>query len=263
MSELTLSLTNVGPLGDGYVYEGWFIVDDTPVSTGRFEIEEGVTEYSFDVPTMDAENAAAFVLTIEPDPDDDPAPAATKLLGGAIEDGMADLSIAHMAAIRDDFSDASGEYLLQTPTSGDVADDYSQGIWFLDPSGDPDPSLMLPELPDGWVYEGWVVDVEGDGPVSTGRFTSVTGADSDGAGPAAGDDEAPPFPGQDFIDPARDLVASEYMVVVSLEPEPDDSPMPFFFKPLVDEEVTDVAPPDLQELTNMADTAPTGTVESE
>ena len=47
-------------------------------------------------------------------------------------------------------------------------------------AGGPGPILDLPTLPAGWVYEGWVVGP--DGPVTTGRFTMASGADSDGDG---------------------------------------------------------------------------------
>jgi hypothetical protein len=79
------------------------------------------------------------------------------------------------------------------------------------------------------VYEGWAV--VGGVPYSTGTFTSVTGADSDGAGSGAGPEAAPPFPGQDFITPALDLTPST--AVISVEPYPDNDPAPFAMKPLV------------------------------
>jgi hypothetical protein len=260
MTTLNLTVNGLEPLGTGFVYEGWIMVSGAPVSTGRFNITAGTTDYSFDIPAAQADAATAFVLTIEPDPESDPAPAATKVLGGNISAGAANLAVAHMAALGTDFMMAAGEYLLQTPTTGSVMDDYANGIWFLDP-GDMMASLMLPTLPAGWEYEGWVVEPDGDGPISTGRFTSVTGADSDGAGPDKGPDAAPEFPGQDFIDPARDLTATAHMVVISVEPEPDDSAAPFAIKPLVDTMVTDVMPPALQELTNQSETNnPTGSV---
>ena len=72
---------------------------------------------------------------------------------------------------------------------------------------------VLPALPAGWIYEGWVVGPEG--PVSTGRFTQVMGADSDAGGPTAGPRSTPPFPGQDFIMPPVSLIG--YQAVVSIE----------------------------------------------
>ena len=126
-------------------------------------------------------------------------------------------------------------------------DDYELGVWFLDPKAGA-PSLDLPVLPDGWVYEGWVVGE--DGPVTTGRFLDPSAADQDGGGAAAGPDGTPPYPGQDFVNPPRDLRGGK--VVISVEPEPDDSPMPFSLKPLVDGLVSDLPAPDSQMLMNRA-----------
>jgi hypothetical protein len=69
--------------------------------------------------------------------------------------------------------------------------------------------------------------------VSTGRFTSTSMADSDGTGPrgTAGPLAGPAFPGQDFITPP--LVLSGGKAVISIEPQPDNSPAPFTLKPLV------------------------------
>ena len=50
----------------------------------------------------------------------------------------------------------------------------------------------------------------------------VMGADSDAGGPTAGPRSTPPFPGQDFIMPPVSLIG--YQAVVSIEPDPDDSP---------------------------------------
>ena len=253
---LSLCFDGLEPLGADFVYEGWLIVAGMPVSTGRFVIDaEGQTlPGHFLVDTDDAADAVAFVLTIEPTVGDPPEPADTHVLAGAWDGSMADLSIDHPAALGDDFTAAAGTYILETPTTAGIAGDYDQGIWWLDPAGGPGPSLTLPALPAGWAYEGWVVNM--DGPISTGRFLMPAGADSDAGGPDAGPDPAPPFPGQDFIDPALSLVGA--VAVISVEPDPDDSPAPFALKPLVDTDVEDLGPGVSQAMMNNAASAPTG-----
>ena len=253
---LSVDLNGLEPLGSDYVYEGWVIVSGAPVSTGRFDVVTGTTTYDFEIDSADAAAAAMFVLSIEPMTGDDPAPADTKILGGAFTSGVATLTIDHMAALGDDLSTAAGGYILETPSTSAITADYNQGVWFLDPAGGPGPSLTLPTLPAGWQYEGWVAD--SSGAVSTGTFTAVSGADSDGAGPEAGADMGPPFPGQDFITPARVLGATD-AVVISIEPDPDNSPMPFSLKPLVDMSIEDPGAGVLQTLTNMSANNPTGT----
>ena len=140
-----------------------------------------------------------------------------------------------MAALGTSFSTASGNYILATPTTSDMTDELS-GVWFLDnSSGMPAQGLNLPQLPANWVYEGWAV-INGS-PISTGRFTALDMQDD--AAPYSGTDAmGPPFPGEDFINNApagqtfpTDL--SNAAIVISIEPEPDNSPKPFTFKPLI------------------------------
>ncbi len=249
---LTVSFDNLPNLGPDFVYEGWFILGGEPFTAGRFDNQDGVDAFHFSFEN-DFSGSVAYVLTIEPRVGDDPGPSSTHILAGEFNaDGEAALDTLHPAALGTDFSESQGAYFLQTPTSPEP-DDFDQGIWFLDPSVGA-PSLDLPELPDGWAYEGWVV---GDnGPVSTGRFTDVAAPDNDGAGAAAGPLGGPPFPGQDFIDPAMSLLGNT--VVISVEPEPDNSPAPFDFKPLVDVVDDGIQPGVLQPMSLNVDVQPSG-----
>lgn len=242
---VSLSFEGLPALGADYVYEGWVIVDGEPVTTGRFTVGDdgALSASSFDV---DATEAAMFVLTIEPATGDDPAPSDVHVVAGAFGDGVANLTMEHPAAIGTNFADAAGEFILETPSSA-AMDDATQGIWWLVPETEgASAGLELPTLAAGWTYEGWVVGP--DGPVSTGTFLSGSGADSDVAGPAAGPDGTPPFPGQDFVDPATDL-ASMHMAVISVEPVPDDSAAPFQIKPLF-AAINGTAAPDTQAMDN-------------
>jgi len=247
-----VSFSGLPQLGVGYVYEGWLITADGPVSAGRFSDPSGLNMM---FATADLDATSAYVLTIEPAEGDDPAPSDTHVLAGDLTDGSATLTLDHAAALGTDFTAAAGTFILETPTSA-ATDDYDQGIWFLEMGGSgPMASLTLPVLPDGWAYEGWVV-VDGQ-PVSTGRFTDAGAADSDGAGPEAGTEMSPPFPGQDFITPPTMLAGTT--AVISVEPDPDDSPMPFALKPLVGD-VTDAGAGTSQTLdNNAAATTITGT----
>ena len=249
---LTLDFDDLETVGPDFVYEGWLITSEGPVSSGRFDLDEGTT-LSFEIDEAVVADSSMFVLTLEPAVGDDPAPADTHVLAGAFAGNAAELTVDHPAALATDFTDAMGQFFLQTPSTANIADDYNQGIWFLIP-GEGEPSLDLPELPAGWAYEGWVVT--DDGPISTGRFTDPAGEDSDRGGPAAGPDGTPPFPGSDFIDPALDLVGKKY--VLSVEPEPDYSAAPFAIKPLIGD-IEDAGPGVLQPTMNMAlDTLPSG-----
>ncbi len=227
-AKLELSFADLPVLGDDFLYEGWLITEDGPVTSGRFVVTGDEDSHVFNIDRGLAEASAMFVLTIEPKFGDDPAPSDTHIVAGPFEGGAAQLTMEHGAALGTDFLDSEGGFIIETPTTAGIAEDYDQGIWFLEPAAGPGAGLKLPQLPAGWQYEGWVVG--DDGPISTGTFVDPSMADRDGAGPGAGPDGAPPFPGQDFIEPAMKVTGTT--VVLSVEPSPDDSPMPFFIKPL-------------------------------
>ncbi len=248
-------------LGPDSVYEGWLIVDGTPISTGRFTVDAdgNPSDQSFMVDAADADSAVVFVLTIEPAVGDDPSPADTHILAGAIASGSATLATNHPAALNTDFANAAGGYILATPTTGD-ATLQEQGIWWLTPGDTPSVGLTLPSLPAGWAYEGWIVGA--NGPVSTGRFVDPAATDSDGAGSTKGPTgDGPPFPGQDFITPATVLNDGTTVAVISVEPDPDTSDAPFLIKPLIHDPIgTEVAPVQHQMTNNAAATLPSVTV---
>ncbi len=241
----TLELTFAGlePLANGVHYEGWIVVDGAPVSTGNFNVDADGGLIDLDgasiaspFEAIHTDRAEAVVISIEPADDADPAPSAIKVLGGDVVDGQAELTTAHPAAIGTDFTDASGVYILGTPTTA-VEDDELSGVWFIGLDGGAVQGLDLPELNEGWIYEGWAV-IDGV-PVSTGRFTDPAAGD-DFNGFSGVDATGPNYPGEDFITNAPDGVAfptdlRDGVVVISVEPIDDDSPAPFALKPLVSE----------------------------
>ena len=231
-----VTISGLENLGSGYAYEGWLIVNGAPVTTGTFTVDDNgvLSQERFNVLTTDLTLASTFVLTIEPSPDNDPTPSDVHILAGDFSGNNANLSISHGAALNNDFTSAVGTYILATPTNG-MSNDENSGIWFLDlAGGSPSVGLDLPALPAGWAYEGWAV-IAGT-PVSTGTFTSGTGADA--AAPFSGSMGGPAYPGEDFIMNApsglsfpTDLAGGT--AVISIEPVPDNSAAPFLLKPLV------------------------------
>jgi len=246
---VAVDFSGLEPLGSAAIYEGWLIIDGTPYSTGTFNLDAaGNFVDVIDVAVPNASAATAYVLTIEPAVDPDPAPSDTHVLAGDFVNGTAQLSIGHPAALGTDFSSATGSYIVATPTTA-TDDDNLSGVWFLNPVDGPSASLNLPALPAGWEYEGWVV-LDGT-PLSTGRFLDASGPDSFGG--FSGPDGTPPFPGEDFVVNAPSGLTfptdvSGATVVISVEPAPDDSPAPFALKPLVGTVPSDVAVGQLQPL---------------
>lgn len=268
---LVLDLSGLTNLGDDYVYEGWIIVDGSPVSTGVFTVnDEGVlSANTFEVDGDMLNAATTFVLSIEPSDDSDPDPSATKILGGDFSGTSATATIMHAAALGTGFSDVTGGYILATPTTTDDGDELS-GVWFLDNSSG-SAAIGLTDLPDlsslsGWTYEGWAVI--GGTPISTGTFDMASGADDNAtSSPYKGDDgDGPAFPGEDFIQNApsgmtfpTDLTGAT--IVVSIEPVPDNSTSPFVLKPLAGEVPGTLQDHTFEEMDNIAaSTYPSGTV---
>ncbi len=262
---LNINISGLEDLGADYMYEGWLIVDGSPISTGLFSVDANgaLSKTAFDVAGDDLDAATKFVVSIEPTQDSDPAPSAVKILGGDFSGNTSTLSIGDGAALGNDLTTAAGAYILATPTNGDGdAADERSGVWFLDPTAGPGPGLTLPTLPDGWAYEGWAV--VGGTPVSTGTFTSVSGVDN--AAIHSGMDSGPAYPGEDFLLNAPTGVTfpvdlREAAIVISIEPQPDNSAAPFLLKPLVGGVPADAEDHTLYSMDNNAGgTNPTGTV---
>lgn len=233
---LNLNITGLQDLGDNYMYEGWIIVNGKAITTGTFSVNDKgeLSKTSFTIATENLINASAFVLTIEPSPDPDPAPSKVHLIGGDIKDGKATLTVGHGSALGNDFTEATGKYLLATPTDA-LANNELSGIWFEDNSGSSVVAgLTLPTLPEGWEYEGWVL-IDGK-PVTTGKFLKANEADQFNG--YSGTLPAPSYPGEDFLQNAPEgltfpLDLSGQKAVISVEPKPDNSADPFVLKPLL------------------------------
>ncbi len=146
---------------------------------------------------------------------------------GDADIAIADLDESYADAFGADFSGVTGKFTITAPTS---PPDSNSGVWFIEQQGATTVAGLrnLPVLPKGWRYEGWV----GNLIISTGRFLRADSSDLDGAGPGKGVGTGLGFPGQDFINPYAggppprpDLRFHTFMITI--EPEPDNSPKPF------------------------------------
>lgn len=175
-----------------------------------------------------------IVLTIEPYPDyfmieaniEDTARVEVveqEILSGGQQPDLEFLVVEGLSATRgayemrfpvaDAFDSASGSYFLANTTAGEstpseITGAANYGLWFgqaVSLGGgvlDIEPSLDLPTLPDGWVYEGWVIPPAPNpkNPLSLGRFTDPTSADDDSSYSGVRKVAATlPLPGEDFL----------------------------------------------------------------
>lgn len=227
--QLKLDLIGLENLGANFKYEGWIIVNGAPITTGSFTVNDAgvLSKTTFDVDATALASATKFVLSIEPSNDTDPLPSNTKYLVGDFSGSMATIN----SAIIGDFSTASGKYLIASPTSIAMTDPFA-GVWFMDGAG-PSNGFNLPTLESGWIYEGWVVS--GNTVLSTGKFTNPAASDLEAF--YSGLQPAPPFPGEDFVSNAPAGITFPWnlggaKLVISVEPNPDNSASPFTLKPL-------------------------------
>ena len=258
-------------LANDYHYENWAIVGGKPISAGKFNVDASGKIVNLDGSTVpngqfqtgvELSGTTAVVVTIEPAKDTDPAPTKTHIVAGDISGGSASLTVGHSMALGNSFASVSGGFVLATPTDGDGTNENS-GVWFVKLDGGPKQGLTLPTLPMGWKYEGWTM-IAGT-PVSTGTFTDPAMADSS-AKFTAGTKPAPPFPGEDFLTSAPSGLTFPTDVrggkaVITLEPDADDSPMPFALKPLVGDIPAGATDHTNLPLTNNASTFPTATAQ--
>ena len=264
-NNLTISLSGLESLGDDFIYEGWLITADGPVTAGTFSItaDGNLLQNEIQLSSSIVESATSYVVTIEPYPDTDPAPSNTHILAGDFDGNTAALTVSHPSALNIDLTTATGSYILATPTDGPDTNENS-GVWWLDPSGaEPVETLVLEELPEGWKYEGWAV-IDGK-TISTGTFTQINAAD-DSAIYSETIAPGPPFPGEDFLKDAPEGVTfptdlAGAVVVISVEPYPDNSAAPFVLKPLLGNVPEDAGDHMLYDMfNNAAATNPIGTV---
>jgi hypothetical protein len=236
--EIKLRVQELQPL-EGAFYELWVVKGRRKESAGSFNVSDsgrlvdGFGHRARFFSRTDPARADALVVTIEPRPDPERGPSGIAILAGSPRRNHASLRFPV------NLRGMAGSFILATPTDSDTANETA-GVWFLDPAAGPGPSLTLPELPGGWVFEGWGV-TQGQ-PLTTGRFTEASGPDS--AAPFSGPNPGPPFPGEDFlqnlppgITPPVDLADGSSLIVITLEPDlagvDPTGDGPFSIKPLV------------------------------
>jgi hypothetical protein len=264
---ITFSQTGLKPLNQQSegVYEAWISLstsldhgDDAYISVGRFNISStgGLLDTSGgtgslnlnSIPDVNATEDA--IITIELPGDNDTIPG-TRVLGGAkvIEGGFVvfnmTMDYSEVLPISNQFSSASAQYLLASPTEQFASFNLTHGIWFtLDTNGSA-PGLTLPSLPDTaeWTYQAWVVDNRDsvNRIYNIGRFTKSNDKDDNQQCEANPPAQTWLLPGHDWIQtncpgggiPDIDnLNNSNFKVMITLEPKFETGGLskPFFIR---------------------------------
>jgi hypothetical protein len=136
-------------------------------------------------------------------------------------------------ALGNNLTSADGYFVFRTPTDINTLNE-ANGIWFIrNFSGEDHPGLYIPVLGSQWKYEAWLKT--GDNYLSMGKFTSPSANDDNGQ--YSGNLTPPAFPGEDFLTNLPAFLTNPVQlggttVLVTVEPNPDNSPEPFFLRPL-------------------------------
>ncbi|RJQ31688.1 MAG: hypothetical protein C4562_04385 [Actinobacteria bacterium] len=261
VSRVELSFKNLPHLKE-QVYQAWAIINNKPKSIGRFNIKKSqvVDEYDKKIKEFpldyDAREATKVVVSIEEKASNPDNPSDIKILSGETWEGKSFLIFSELITY------AYGSYYLDTPTDLSQRYQYS-GIWFLNfGGGHRVAGLNLPDMPSGWKAEAWIVS-KGE-VISIGKIKDpnkpMTNPKYNGKGNCYG------FPGQDFINNAPDgfdfpLDLRGATVMVTIEPEPDNSKEPFFLKLLVGNIPKDAKPRTAHMMKNNCNSMPNGTFE--
>jgi len=276
-SLVNFSFENLEPLQGGLNYQAWAVeyrsagywgspivifnmnedgemVDPTTGEVLSGPFEAGVNAEDFYGVQVTLENSNVMVTQ----------PSTIYLMGGQVVDGSAGLGQDTWLSLQIDLSDMSGRYFLATP-SDDLPDDEMSGVWFADyAGGTPVQGLDIPQAPEGWDYEAWVVF--GNDTLSTGKFYYAAIADT--LNPYGGITGNYPFPGQDFLENAPEGLTfptdlSGVPIFVTLEPwnEYDLEPLsPFPFRLLEATIPLDAVPHTTYQMTSLFSSLPRGTM---
>lgn len=191
-----IDVTGLRPLGDDAHYALAAVVDGEAVDVGRLDIDDSdaadgeAQRHELPLPdAFDVDQVTALQLWVA----SAGGGGESVVLAGDVVDDEAELVPEDPSALGEAAVDAAGTVLLGTPTDADAPE--TAGLWFLElpPSG-PSPSLQLPDLPQGWQWQGWAQ--VGDEFFDAGRFDA---ADQPAAAPHNGPDSGPELPGGDFV----------------------------------------------------------------
>jgi hypothetical protein len=288
-SNLTLNISGLKDLGPNFRYQGWILVNSNPISVGTFTVNASgvMSQTSFPMLKSNLSAATKLLVTIEPFPDANPVSSNTIIMTGEFSNNSAALTFRSGEYIKDGsylggfvgtagvtYQSSAGDYKLATRTDGPNTNEKS-GIWFASNLGTPFPNLSfssgglrLPQITVyngtiGWKYESWV-EINGK-LLSLGKFDGNITTDVSGISGYCGSQWAPKVPGEDFLLNAPTgltfpLDLSGAKVYITSEPNPDNSPAPFFVKILSATVPTNAVAETVYSMTNIFNTnAPTGT----
>ncbi|MFH1749473.1 MAG: hypothetical protein ABH837_01065 [bacterium] len=217
-------------------YELWQVDRNHKISLGKFNINEQgqiidlynlvIEDSEFDLVLTDTDTdiIQGFQISIELNPDDNLDCSPTIIVSGKINQKK-ETELQYIINLEG----TKGSFILSTPTDGSRYTNENAGIWFVyEVKNNQIPSLDLPVLPEGWVYESWIFYENNF--ISMGKFSDPGVADA--TAEFSGKKNSPTFPGEDFLhrpttdyflDLPLELNNGSTQVFISVEPDVDGS----------------------------------------
>jgi hypothetical protein len=253
ITQVDLSITGLQNLGDSCWYEGWLVwgdEDEFKQTVGVFRVNDSgqLSPSSLHSNLGNLQQSQKFLISIEEDDvpgyqinisiegdstviDSIEGPSGYQIMGAVFQGNVGDLSVGHKSFYDFDFNNASGVYMLDTPTDASMSNPES-GIWFVkeDSIGKAIQGLNMPVLGGRWKYKGYV-EIDGT-PVSTGAF-AIPGAADDSDIYSESTGVPYPFPGEDFLLNAPNgltfpvNLSNSGVLIELVPPHPDNCNSPF------------------------------------
>lgn len=233
---ITVNAQNMEALQGTAQYRAWIRTGGNDVALGTFQ--DANFPKTFTALADDLANASEFFITIEASGDTQ-TPSDTKI-ANALFSGTSNRAQINSEQAIGNFTGISGSFVLRTFTDTSPNNDPN-GIWFTNSlNSNVTSGLSLPDLPNGWEYESWMVIQDRNGAdvnVSLGKFTTADQRDSSDI--FSGQNDGPSIPGEDFLNQAAgNLINVEVPVnlvgkrgFITIEPTTaDNSNEPFFIE---------------------------------
>lgn len=215
-------------------YELWQVNRNQKISLGKFNINEQgqvidlynlvIEDNEFDLVLIDTgiDIIQGFQVSIEFNPDDNLDCSPIIIVSGKINQKR-EAGLQYITNLEG----TKGSFMLGTPTDGNKYTNEDAGIWFVyEVKNNQIPSLDLPVLSEGWVYESWIFYENNF--ISMGKFSDPGVADA--SAEFSGKRNILTFPGEDFLyrptsdyflDLPFELNNGSTQVFISMEPEMD------------------------------------------
>jgi len=241
-NKLILDFYDTQPLPSPWLFQIWAFSDSGWNAGSAFNLafipgkdnrqlldvqDQPITDNKLTFLSLDLTECDSLRVTLQQNVATDTASAGLVFLAAAIENPA--------PVLESPFRYTAGAgylyFVFATPTDPENADGLS-GIWFTGTDLESPGLDSLPDIPDGWIFEGWVYH---DGYyLSTGKFSRNTGRDSSCTYYNCDAPGAPDFPGEDFLDDESAPQGLEFpfqldndgdTVMITIEPvsDPDES----------------------------------------